>query len=322
MSEKKRKRKKKRSNPVLDYLLYIMLRVVVFILHLFHVKTNLRFACFLGSLMWDHYHRGRKRALENLRASFPEKDSKWHEKIGKRSFQQIVMLVIDILFTPKIVDKDNWEKYSTYTNVEKSKWLMQGGEPLIFVAGHYSNFEIIGYLLGLFGFDVCSIARPLDNKYINRWLYGVRQKKGQKILDKKGATEKLEQIMNQGTTICFIADQDAGKKGVFVDFFGRKASTYKSIALLAIKHNRPVSVGYSVRRGNDFYFEIGIERLIMPNEWQDKEDPVKWITQEYTSAMETVIRRDPSQYWWLHRRWKTRPKEERIAAKKAKAKQK
>jgi len=307
----RKRRKKRQRNIILDWLAYAGLRIVVSILYLFDVRTNLRLACFLGRAMWKHYGRGRQRAIDNLRASFPDKDAAWIEATGRRSFEHIVMLVIDMFFTPRLVKRDNWEKYSTYSNIEPVKWMMQQGQPMILVGAHYGNFEIIGYLLGVFGFDVYSIARPLDNRFISRWLYGVREKAGQKIIDKKGASRKMDQIIKQGSTVCFIADQDAGKKGIFVDFFGRKASTYKSIALLAMQYNMPIGVGYSRRRDNDFFFEIGVNRIIMPEEWSDKDDPLRWITQEYTSYIEEFIRQDPSQYWWLHRRWKHRPKQER-----------
>jgi KDO2-lipid IV(A) lauroyltransferase len=178
------------------------------------------------------------------------------------------------------------------------------------IAGHYGNFEIMGYLLGLFGFKIYSVARPLDNRFISRYLYGVRQRAGQKIIDKKGASEMINELISSGATLCFIADQDAGRKGVFVDFFGRKASTYKSIGLLAITNNIPIGVGYSRRVDNRFFFEIGIERIIYPDEWKDKDNPLEWVTAEYTKAIESFVRKDPTQYWWLHRRWKHRPKDE------------
>jgi KDO2-lipid IV(A) lauroyltransferase len=188
---------------------------------------------------------------------------------------------------------------------------MQEGRGLLMVTGHYANFEIIGYILGLFGFNIYSIARPLDNKFISRYLYGVRQRAGQKIIDKKGAVQLMDRIIADGATVCFIADQDAGRKGVFVDFFGRKASTYKSIALLAITNEIPICVGYSRRLANRFFFEIGVQRIIFPREWADKDDPLEWITAQYTKAIEECVRQDPSQYWWLHRRWKHQPKQKR-----------
>jgi KDO2-lipid IV(A) lauroyltransferase len=305
-----RKKKKKKHNPFTDWLSYLALRILIVVLYLFDVETNLNTACFLGRLLWKYYHRGRKRALDNLRASFPEKSEQWIRQTGRRSFEHIVMLTIDVLFTPRLVKKYNWRNYSRYRNVERTKWLMQEGQGLLMVAAHYSNFEIVGYLLGLFGFNVYSIARPLDNKYINRYLYGVRRRAGQRIIDKKGAADLMEELTSTGATLCFIADQDAGKKGIFVDFFGRKASTYKSIGLLAITNNVPIVVGYSRRIDNRFYFEIGVNRIIFPEEWGDKDDPLKWVTAEYTKATEEFVREDPSQYWWLHRRWKHRPKGE------------
>jgi KDO2-lipid IV(A) lauroyltransferase len=309
-----RRKTKKKPHPALDWLLYVAIRVLVVFLYLFDVETNLRFACVLGRLLWRYYHRGRQRALDNLRASFPEKSEEWIWQTGRRSFEQIVMLTIDVLFTPRLVKKYNWREYSRYKNAEHAKWLMQERKGLLMVTGHYSNFEITGYLMGLFGFDLYSIARPLDNKYLNRFLYGVRERRGQKIIDKKGAAELMPQIVACGSTLGFIADQDAGKKGIFVDFFGRKASTYKSIGLVALTYHLPIVVGYSRRVGNRFFFEMGVTRIIFPHEWADRDDPLKWITSEYTKAIEVFVREDPTQYWWLHRRWKTRPKNERLPA--------
>ena len=309
IDQRPRKRKKKKHNPILDWLLYVAVRVLVVFLSLFDVETNLQFACFLGRLLWKHYHRGRQRALDNLRASFPEKSEQWIWETGRRSFEHLVMLTIDVVFTPRLVRKSNWREYSRYKNAEHAKWLMQERKGLLMVTGHYGNFEIIGYLMGLFGFDIYSIARPLDNKYLNRYLYGVRERRGQNLIDKKGAAKLMPQITEEGSTLGFIADQDAGRKGIFVDFFGRKASTYKSIGLVAITYNVPIVVGYSRRIDNRFLFELGTTRIIFPHEWADKDDPLEWVTAEYTKAIETFIREDPTQYWWLHRRWKHRPKE-------------
>ena len=309
--EKKKKKKKKKHNPFKDWLGYLLLRILIVFLYLFNVETNLNFACFLGRLLWNHYHRGRKRALDNLHASYPEKSEQWIRRTGRRSFEHIVMLVIDVLFTPRLVKTYNWRNYSRYKNTERAKWLMQEGRGLLMIAAHYSDFLIMGYLMGLFGFNIHSIVRPLDNKFINRYLYGVIRRSGLRIIDKKGAAELMEKITSTGATLCFIADQDAGRKGIFVDFFGRKASTYKSIGLLAITYNVPIGVGYSRRIDNRFYFEIGVNRIIFPEEWAEKDNPLEWVTEEYTKAIEEFVREDPSQYWWMHRRWKHRPKNER-----------
>ena len=166
-------------------------------------------------------------------------------------------------------------------------------------------------MMATLGFSGYAIARPLDNPYLNEYLMGVRERQGLKILDKTGATARMDPILRSGQYVAFIADQDAGRRGVFVDFFGRPASTYKAPALMAMEYDLPVAVGYGRRLDEQFRFEIGIERIIYPHEWADKEDPVAWITQEYTSALEAIVRSAPEQYLWIYRRWKTQPRKQR-----------
>ena len=102
------------------------------------------------------------------------------------------------------------------------------------------------------------------------------------------------------TSLCAIVENESD--------FGRKASTYKSIGLIAITNNIPIVVGCSRRIGNLFRFEMKTYRIIIPEEWADKDNPLEWVTAEYTKAIEEFIRDDPTQYWWLHRRWKHQPK--------------
>jgi KDO2-lipid IV(A) lauroyltransferase len=163
----------------------------------------------------------------------------------------------------------------------------------------------------VYGFPLTAVMRPLDNPHINAYLMETREARGLQLLYKKGATQSAEEILADGGALCFIADQNAGHKGLFVDFFGRKASTYKSIGLLAMECGVPIVAGYARRRSGRFAYEIGVNRIIYPSEWADKEDPLLWITQEYTAAIEAFVREDPTQYLWVHRRWKSRPKEER-----------
>ena len=302
---------RRRGNVVTEWLAYVVMRALAAVLGLMSVEASLRFARFLGRCLWWRYGRGRRRALENLRASFPDKDPAWIQSVARRSFEQMAMLALDVLFTPQRVRRDNWSQYSTYKNVERLKWMLEEGQGLILVTGHYGNFEIIGHVISLFGFRIHSVARPLDNRFVDRYLRRIRERTGQRIIDKKGAADLMALAPEQGISLGLIADQDAGRKGIFVDFFGRKASTYKSIALLAATRDMPIAVGYARRMGDRFFFELGVTRIIFPEEWADQADPLHWITAEYTKAIEQFVREDPTQYWWVHRRWKTRPREER-----------
>jgi Kdo2-lipid IVA lauroyltransferase/acyltransferase len=209
------------------------------------------------------------------------------------------------------VHLETWAGYCELQNFrEVLGLLLKRNQSVILLTGHYGNWEILGYVLATLGFNTTSIARPLDNPYVNQWLLGVREKKGQRILAKKGATEEVVQVLGGGGAVSFIADQDAGRKGIFVNFFGRPACTYKSIGLLAMEYQAPVVVGFARRVGDGFKFSVSVQEIIHPQQWQEQDDPLRYITQRYTAAIESFVRKDPEQYLWVHRRWKTRPKSE------------
>ncbi len=119
-------------------------------------------------------------------------------------------------------------------------------------------------------------------------------------------------LLERGGSVAMLGDQDAGRSGLFVDFFGRPASTFKSIALLAMEYKALICVGYARRLDNEMLpggwprFELGCEEVVDPLEF-DSADALREITQRYTAALERVVRRAPEQYFWVHRRWKSPP---------------
>jgi KDO2-lipid IV(A) lauroyltransferase len=190
------------------------------------------------------------------------------------------------------------------------------------LTGHFGNWEMAGYLFGVFGFPPNSVYRPLDNPYLDRYIRSFRERTGQTLIPKKGGYDQMLEVLQSGRVLSFIADQDAGEKGMFVDFFGRPASTHKAIALLAIEHRAPILVGYARRIGPGFRYEVGCEEILEPAELTGTADDVRLLTQRFTSAIERIVRRDPEQYLWLHRRWKHQPragKRSKTAAALAKA---
>jgi KDO2-lipid IV(A) lauroyltransferase len=175
------------------------------------------------------------------------------------------------------------------------------------VTGHFGNWEMAGYLFGVFGFPPHSVARTLDNPHLDRFLRAFRERTGQKLIPKNGGYDQMLEVLGGQGVLSFLADQDAGQRGLYVQFFGRPASTHKAIALLAVEHDAPIVVGGARRLGDDFRYEVVCEDLIDPADFRDSPDIVKDMTQRYTSALERMVRRDPDQYLWLHRRWKHQP---------------
>jgi KDO2-lipid IV(A) lauroyltransferase len=301
----------KPRNKLVDYLTYLGVRVFEMAVKMFGIKANYATAALIGDAMYYFDKRHRERAIRHLELSFPEWDAKKVRHVARLSMRNMLYLAIEVLFTPLLVTPSQWRKYVTLVNQKENiRHLLREKRGAVYLTGHFGNWEVIGYTMATVGFPVYAVARPLDNPYLNEHILGVRERTGMTILDKRGAAEQSDDILESCGAVSFIADQDAGRKGCFVDFFGRKASTYKSIALLAMRYEIPIIVGYGKRTEENFQFEIGVQRIIDPTEWEDKDDPLKWITQEYTTALEEVIRTAPEQYLWVHRRWKHRPKGE------------
>lgn len=314
-----KKPKKPRSNAK-DYLAYFAMRCAATLLQITPANTNCRIAKFIGTIFYKQYHRGRKRAIDNLTASFPLKSQQWIEETAQKSFEHLTMMIFDIFKTPQLItpetiydyfmiDEDEIKAVANHVHAKKG---------VIMITGHYGNFEALGYALAAAGYQNNSVGRPIDNPYIDRYLLSIREKIGQTVISKFGATDEMINTLKQGKILGLVADQNGNRKDVFVDFFGRSASTYKSIGLLAMNNNVPIVIGYCRRLDNEYKFKIGIAGIITPDMWAEKEDPLLWITQEYTTAIESFIREAPEQYWWLHQRWKSRPPAERRAAKAAK----
>jgi KDO2-lipid IV(A) lauroyltransferase len=302
---------RKPRNLLFDRLAYLGLRFLAMVLHWFPVNLNLQTARLFGTIWYTLDRKHRARALANLQRSFPDFTDAQRRRIARLSVEHMFMLGVEVLFTTRLVRIETWRQYVEIDNFQQTlSLLMNPGQGLILLTGHYGNWEILGYVLATLGFETTSVARPLDNPFINDWVFGVRERRGQKILGKKGATPEVTQLLSRGGVVAFVADQNAGSKGVFVDFFGRKASTYKSIGLLAMEYQVPVVIGYARRLNGKFNFRVAAQDIIWPRDWQDQSDPLRYITQRYTRAVEQFVRADPCQYLWVHRRWKTRPKGE------------
>src|SRR5581483_7179481 len=136
----------------------------------------------------------------------------------------------------------NWRDH---LELERSQmfvgWLVSGRQ-LVLVSGHFCNWEIGGYALGLLGFRTHAVARPLENPYLDDFLRRLRESTGQRLLAKHGDFNQMQALLSRGGILATLGDQDAGQRGLFVDFFGRPASTHKAVALLALQHRAPMLV--------------------------------------------------------------------------------
>ncbi|HOW69861.1 MAG TPA: lysophospholipid acyltransferase family protein [Phycisphaerae bacterium] len=304
-----------KQKPAIDWIVYVAVRCASTMFQVFPIDLNLRTARFLGRIWYHIMPRHRERAREHLRLAYG--DTLTDHQVNDyalRSMQQITMMVVELMFTPRLVNEWTWPRYIRLKGIEQALDVLVTRRGAILVTGHYGSWELVGFMLATLGFPLTAVMRPLDNPYLNDYLMTARARRGLRLLYKKGATQNAADILVSGGVLGFIADQNAGRKGLFVDFFGVKASTYKSIALLAMEHNVPIVVGCARRVSDRFRYEVECTRVIRPQEWTGRDDPLLWITQQYSWAIEQFVRQAPEQYLWMHRRWKSRPKDEDAAA--------
>ena len=293
------------------WLFYVAVRAIFAIMQAFPLDWNLRTARLLAHFWMRVHPRHRDLAMAHLGDSLGDTYTPAEiREIAARSLESTVMFAVEVICLPRLVNRFTWSRYVRLVNFRGLLDLIIEGRGLILVTGHYGPFELIGHCLRCYGFRIAALMRPLDNVHLNRFVVATRRTHGLILLDKKGAMAHSRDLVQNGTLLGFIGDQDAGRKGVFVDFFGRPASTYKSIGLLALSTGRPIVVGYVRRHGNEAKYDIGVQRIIRPEEWEAREDPLRWITERYTAEIEAIVRAAPEQYLWIHRRWKSVPRKQ------------
>jgi Kdo2-lipid IVA lauroyltransferase/acyltransferase len=253
-------------------------------------------------------------AGENIRAAFGDRyDEPAIERMVYRMWVSLFRMVTEIILLPRKLRLNNVLDAVAFRNKPDVVRALCSGRPVIVLSGHFGNWEMAVSIFGLFGFRMGLVARELDNPYLNRWFLKFRKFTGHRPISKKGGGGEMTALLERHGSVALLGDQDAGASGLFVDFFGRPASTFKSIALLAMEYKALICVGYARRLENETLpggwprFELGCEDVIDPLEY-DSADALRQITQRYTAALERVVRRAPEQYFWVHRRWKSVPK--------------
>jgi KDO2-lipid IV(A) lauroyltransferase len=297
----------KRHSRVLDFLIYVAVRTAVCVLQALSFEA----ACGAARLLaWLVYHMDRRHRLvakENLEKAFPGRYGPEEvDRLVRAVYQHFCAVAVEMAHLPRRLHVTNWKRHVEICDGERMVDAMLSDRPLFIVTGHFGNWEVTGYVLGLLGFRTHAIARPLDNPYLDAYLRRFREKTGQRLLSKQGDFDRMEQILRAGGVLAILADQDAGQRGLFVEFFGRPASTHKAVALMALEHDVPMLVAGSPKLGDRY--AVTPAELIDPRDYQREADAVRAITARFTADLERLVRQAPEQYFWLHRRWKHQPR--------------
>ena len=253
-------------------------------------------------------------ARENLRVAFRESLSDNEvDRMIHGMWLHLFRMVCEMVQLPRRFRLENCSDVLDFERRNDCVRALCSGRPVLFLGGHFGNWEISVNTFGHFGFPMGVVARQLDNPWLHKWFTDFRESTGNSLILKYGAGSELSEIMEQRGMASLLCDQDAGRTGVFVDFFGRPASTFKSIALLALQHNALIVVGGAFRlpdsaqQGSRWVqFNLTTQDIIDPADFQGA-NGINELTQRFTSSLEALIRKAPEQYFWVHRRWKTPP---------------
>lgn len=289
---------------IVDYLVYVIVRILICIVQAIRIETGERLARSLAWLFHDVLRVRGKVVDENLAYAFTELTPAERARLARQMWEHLFLLVLEVAHTPRKIHQTNWREFVGLKNQKELVRALLDDRPTLIVTAHLGNFEVGGYVLGILGFPTYTIARTLDNPFLDRFVNRFRGGTGQRIIPKNGGYDQIVEVLSRGGTMTFLADQYAGSKGCWVEFFGRPASAHKAIALLALEHNARVSVCASRRRGRPMRFVLDNHAMIDPREDAGSRNTIPELTQLYTSRLEELIRHAPDQYWWLHRRWK------------------
>lgn len=295
---------------------FLSLRALSAAMQCVDAEVNLKTASLLGSVFAAAGPSRVARAEGHIRQAMPDLDDAEVARIATESIRYMFRLfLVDAMAMPRLVNPWNWHEHVELDEFQNGARLLASDRPVILVTGHNGNWELLGFTLAALGFPMSALARPVDNPLLYRWVLGLREARGLRVVTKWGATDRIVSMIESDDPadrrVAFIADQNAGDGGLFVPWFGRLASSYKSIGLLAMKYDLPIVVGTARRLGDRFRYRIELVDHFGPDDWTDFPDPLFYITARFNRGLEEIVRRTPEQYLWIHRRWKSRPKWER-----------
>lgn len=288
------------------YISYSFLRVYIAMAGLFPIKFNIAISKCILKLLYPLIKSRRRVAKENLRIAFPDKSDAELNRLVYASFENLIITFTEIFNISNMSEKQIKE-YVQFENSQLLQKLYDDGRGLILLSAHYGNWEFMAmagaYHLNL---DMLIPVKLLKNWFVDRIINKNRTACGNKVINMdKAAFEMLKQLKS-GKAIALLADQSAHENSdIYVSMFGKPTLTYKAPAELALKYNIPLTFNYCERQGDGKY--IIKSELVKSEDLEFTKEGVAELTQRHSNMLEAVLRRNPAQWVWAHKRWKHSP---------------
>ncbi|MEO8494240.1 MAG: lysophospholipid acyltransferase family protein [Planctomycetota bacterium] len=300
-----------------DWLAYVAVRLVICIIQAMRIETCHAIARNVAWIANDVVKIRGAVIDENLCNVFPNLSLDERRRMSRQMWEHLLLMVCEIALAPRKIHRNNWHDHISIRGRRELVQNLIDPRPTVLITGHFGNFEIGGFATGLLGFPSFTVARTLDNPYLDRYINSFRGANGQFILPKNGSSAQVQAVLASGGVLSLLGDQYAGPKGCWVDFLGRPASCHKAIALFPMTSGAPLLAAATTRNGRPLKFEISFLGVLDPAISPDAASSVPDITRWYNERLEEAIRLVPEQYWWVHRRWKGTPPKRMLARRQA-----
>ncbi|MCB9652769.1 MAG: lysophospholipid acyltransferase family protein [Deltaproteobacteria bacterium] len=258
-------------------------------------------------LWWVVLRYRRRTVLANLAQAFPERSSVERRVLARSVFRHLVHLLVELLLLPHQHQHGGFETVGRTIGLEHFERARAQGRGVLVAAGHLGSWEAAMCVAARHVLPAHIVVKVLP-RWIDRFVNDIRRSAGLNVLSEKNVLKDVLRALKRNETVVFVIDQNATRKlGVFVEFLGREASTLAGLAVVAARTRAPVVGAIAHRDENgQQVMELLPEIPFEPRPTQ--EETIRHMTQRYTQVIEKAILAHPEQWFWTHRRWKTRPR--------------
>ncbi|MCK4956163.1 MAG: lysophospholipid acyltransferase family protein, partial [Candidatus Cloacimonetes bacterium] len=245
-------------------------------------------------------------AYENLKKVFPAKTDKELNNIIKEMYGGMGKTAAETYFgnNDKLLKK---AEIQGFENLEKA---LKQGRGVILATLHMGNWELAAIFLSRYT-KTSAVLKKQRNRYFDEYMNKQREQENIELIDKKNALRPIIKNLKENNVVCILMDQNAGKNGIKTDFLGHPASTFVGTAKIAIKQKCPIipAVAYRDESGKNIFI---LEQPIITDNIENSPLAVKTLTELVSKRLEKYILQNPSQWFWVHKRWKGTQKAKEI----------
>jgi KDO2-lipid IV(A) lauroyltransferase len=242
--------------------------------------------------------------LENLGRAFPDASAAERRSLGVAACRHLLLAFAEFFRIPRY-RRIGLERVVEIRGIEHFDAAKAKGKGVLCVSGHLGSFELCVAAVARRAAPVNLVVKPFRGAF-EAFASWIRQGSGLGLIPADGAIRPILKALGRNEAVVFVLDQNATRKiGVFVDFFGEPACTMSALALIALRTGAPVIAAIPKREGRGHVLEVLPE--IPMDEQGSREQTVRHMTRRYTRVIEDAIRASPEQWFWTHKRWRTRP---------------